>query len=709
VTFLNPFVLLALSAVGIPLLLHFFNLRQPQTVDFSSLAFVKELQKSAVQRVRVKEWLLLLLRMLAVACLVMAFARPTLTGQLAGVGERTRTAHALVVDNSLSMTLRDDQGEYLDQAKRQARGILETAEAGDDVLVWPTAQTSEQRPSPGTNRAVAQEGIDEIDARAGSTPLSTAVVQAAQRLQASSAPRKVVYAVSDLQQSTLGDSSATQAPDGTQGLVVRVGARDHANVGITDVRVVSRIAEVGQPVEMEATLSNYGSDPLNGYVASVYLQDERVAQTTTTLQPGQSTTVTFTATPQSRGWLAGRVEGEDDALPQDNVRHFALHVPEERRILVVRGEGQPTDYLDLALSSQMIEDRIAFRTTTIGEADLTTTELGSYDTVLLVGPRTLSSGEVSALGRYVEQGGGVMLFPNNQARPEDYNALLQTLQGGEFRGFSGSMGEQRSIATFDRVDREHPLFEGVFDSSQSSRRAEVERPDVYYAMNYRPTGASEQTLIELSNGMPFLQEIRHGSGVALTLAVAPTTQWSDLPVRGLFIPLLYRSVYYLSAGTSVAGEQLTAGRPGELRITGLAPETSALRLVGPNGVERTPDQRSLYGATLLETGSTLHTTGIYDVRADDRLVRRIAVNLDASESDVRTASADSAATQISRVAGLSVEPLGASGATAASVAETLRTQRTGTEIWNVFLLLALAFLVAEMLVASQWKPETVPA
>jgi hypothetical protein len=43
------------------------------------------------------------------------------------------------------------------------------------------------------------------------------------------------------------------------------------------------------------------------------------------------------------------------------------------------------------------------------------------------------------------------------------------------------------------------------------------------------------------------------------------------------------------------------------------------------------------------------------------------------------------------------------------VAETLRTQRAGIEIWNVFLLMALLFLVTEMLVASQWRPETAAA
>jgi hypothetical protein len=189
-------------------------------------------------------------------------------------------------------------------------------------------------------------------------------------------------------------------------------------------------------------------------------------------------------------------------------------------------------------------------------------------------------------------------------------------------------------------------------------------------------------------------------------AVAPTPRWSDLPVRGLFVPLLYRSVYYLSAGASVSGEQLVAGEPGELRITGVAPGTS-LRLVGPEGSEVAPDQRSLFGATLLTVGRTLYLPGVYDVRAEDRLVRRIAVNVDPAESDLRTATPDSAAATLQRVLGTPVQSL--DNTNSENVAETLRTQQAGTELWNVFLLLALGFLVAEMLVASQWRPESAAA
>lgn len=686
-----------------PLFLHLFNLRRPRTVDFSSLDFVKEVQETAVQRVRIKEWLLLALRMLAIACLVLAFAQPTLTGEFASVGASVPTAHALVVDNSLSMQGRAEQGgSALDRAKVRGEGILETVREDDDVVVWPTAREGEGRPSVGTNLSVAREALSTLETRGGATSLGRAVIEAAQAAAASEASRTVVYATGDLQRSTLADSIPTQVPDGVQVRLLPVETRPSTNVGVQDVTVTSPIAEVGQPVQIEATLVNYGEEPLSSYVVSAYLEDERVAQATTTLEPGLETTVSFTVTPQQRGWLGGAVETEDDDFPPDDRHHFTLNVPKERRVLVVRGTGQETQYVDLALSSEMIADRIAFETTSIDETALASADLGQYDSVLLVGPESLSSGEIEALVRYVDRGGGILFFPSDQADPATYRPFLSSLDAGTVDGFSGSPGGPQSVASFGRVDLEHPLFEGVFNREQQPE-AEIEEPEVYHSMDLRPSGRSGQTLIELSNGVPFLHEVRHGGGSLLFMAVGPTPQWSDLPVRGLFVPLLYRSVYYLSAGASLQGEQLIAGEGGEVRLSGLPPGTS-LRLVGPGETDTTPERESLFGATLLDVGPTLTEPGVYDVRAAERVVRRIAVNVDPTESDLRVATPDEAVSVLRDAVGGDVQSV--RGADRNEVSETIRTQRAGTEIWNVFLLLALAFLVTEMLVASQWRPET---
>jgi len=702
-TFLNPLLLLGLAAAAIPLIIHLFNFRKPRKVDFSTLAFLKELQKSTMRRVRIKQWVLLLLRTLAIASLVLAFARPTLTGS--GIlGGRAPSSVAIVLDNSLSMSLRDERGGFLDQAKAFAAGIVEQMAPDDEITLLPTDGQADTRPATFHNAQNALDAIQDIMPRAGATTTSQTIANAGALLAKSDHLNREIYVISDLQGRTLSDSVVAQIPVGIRVAILPVGSRNFANVGVTDVRIASRIIEIGQPVRVEATLVNYGESTLDGYVASVYLEGKRVAQSTADLEPGLPATVSFAATPESRGWLAGVVQIEDDAFEYDNVRYFTLNVPERRRVLVVKGVDQRTDYLELALSPNLVQNRVAFETVTIPENALPAAGLGAYDAVILVGLRTISSGEVAEISRYIEAGGGMMIFPGAEARAEDYNALFAELQGGSFTGFSGNLGPGHSIAKFDRVDYEHPLFEGVFEQADARKNKSVESPDIYFSMDYTPGSEREQTLIRQSNGHPFLEELRHGLGATFLLSVAPDPRWSDLPVRGLFIPLLYRSMYYLSAGETAGGENLVVGKAGTLRLSGV-PETTLLRLVSPSGDSFMPEQRHLYGAVLVKIDDTFDSPGAYEVRAGEKLERRVAFNLDNRESDLHRLTGEAAAKRLGDALSASIRVLDVDDV--AQLAERLSTERTGVELWNVFLMLALVFLLAEMMVARQWRPEGV--
>lgn len=707
--FLNPLALAALAAAAIPLIIHLFNFRRPRKVDFSSLEFVRELQKSTMQRVRIKQWLLLLLRMLAIACLVIAFARPTLTGDLAGaVGGDARSSVAVVIDNSPSMTLRDAGGEYFRQAKDVATALLDELSSGDEIFVVGTGN------EPGsaerfTNVGSAIRAIENLEPATSSRSASDAVVRAGRLLSEAVHLNREIYVLSDLQQSTFADSVVSRLDAGIRTYLLPVGDRLHSNVAVTDVQVESRIIEAGQPVRITATLLNYGTEGLEDYVTSLFLEGERLAQATVDVPPGVPTTVTLTASPQGRGWLAGTVHIEGDAFEFDNERHFTLHVPERRRVLVVRGEGQRSDYVELALSPEIGRDGVAFDVTIIEETGLAAAGLAGFDAVFLLGPRSLSSGEIAALGRYVAGGGGLLVSPSADAAAEEYNALLAELGGGRVSGFSGSLGSRRSIASFESVDLEHPLFEGVFGRRELSGDVRVESPEIYHGLNYSPGGGGELTLIELTNGFPFLQEIRHELGVALLLSVAPDDRWSDFPVRGLFIPLLYRSMYYLSASESVSGEQLVAARDAEIRLPRLSGATE-LRVIGPDASEYVPEQRNLVGALLLSLdGDALAERGVYDIRADQRTVRRFAVNLDAAESDLRPLDEREARARLEDAIGQEVALVDVRGDRPADIISSVLEERTGVELWKHFLVLALLFLIGEMVVAKQWRPESVPA
>ena len=666
-----------------------------------------------MQRVRIKQLLLLLLRTLAIACLVVAFARPTLTGNMAGsLGAQASSSVVMVLDNSRSMQMRDSQGAYYDQARELAEALIGQMKAGDEIFIMPVAEDAglSQRDVGYSMPHLAREAVQDLSISSHPGSITDAWAKSAQLLQNASNLNKEIYVISDFQQSALVDSVFEANSEAYRTYLLPVGTRSHANVAVTQVDILSRIIEIGQPIRMEATLVNYGEDVINEYVASVFLEGERVAQATVELEPGVPAKATFTVTPQQRGWLSGIVQIEEDAFTSDNIRHFTLNVPEQRRLLLVRGEGQESGFVELALSTSLTRGRVGFELEAIDERDLPVKLLGTYNTVILVGPRNLSSGEIASLSEYVGDGGGVLFFPGEAGSAEDYNALFAELGAGEFTGFSGTWLEQQSIASFGRIELEHSLFEGVFEQQSVFReQITVENPSLYYVMNYVPGSGNEQTLIQLSTRFPFLQEIRHGQGSAFLLAVAPDTRWSDLPQRGLFIPLLYRCMYYLSSTEAIAGEQLILGLPADLRISGIA-ETDRLQLVAPDGEEIVPEQRSLFGASLIELDTGFELPGVYNVQSGETLLRRVAMNLDTRESDLSTYEPEEAREFVEKYSTGPVRTLdlAASGG-AGRMLEELQQEKTGIELWNVFLLMALIFLVIEMLVARQWRPEAVPA
>ncbi len=693
--FLNPLVLLGLAAAAIPIVVHLFNFRRPDRVDFSTLRFLRALEATSMRRVRIRQWLLLALRTLAILFLVLAFARPTRTADAGVFEDGASQSLVLVLDNSRSMTLRDAQGALVDQAKTLGAAVINATGSGDERTVLPVATPPAYRPVPYVTPDPALDAVDALTPLAGAEPLTAAVARAGSLLEGAMHVRKEVVVVSDLQAATFTDSASATLPPGVAVTLLPLGARRQVNTAVTDVEMVSRIIEPGRPVEIAATVIRYGGQ-VGTVGASLSLDGQRVSETAVDLVPGEAQTVTFTVTPPASGWLGGEVRIEEDAAPWDDARYVALRVPPPPRVLVVRGDGQRADLVTLALGVAAEQGGVSLNE--IAEGDLAGTDLDRYDVVVLVGPSSLG-GSVGSLETFVATGGGVLAFPG--AGAEALNPLLQAVGGGRIDGVIGEAGGA-SIGSTTEADLDHPLFAGVFDQS----RPTLERPDVQQVARYRPGGGDESTLIGLQAGPPLLQEIRRGDGSVLLFGVAPDLAWSDLPRRGLFVPLLYRAAAYLAAGSSVADTgELAVREGGSVRVEGVD-SGQPLRLVGPDGVALTPVQRTVPGAVVLDVDDAVAEAGLYRVMQGERVLRTVAVNEDPRESDPAALDPDEAARRLEQITGRPVRVLGGAEALASVAGE-----RSGTPLWTIFLAFALACLVAETLVTMRWKasPAAVPA
>ncbi|TDI75879.1 MAG: hypothetical protein E2O84_03680 [Bacteroidetes bacterium] len=703
-TFLNPLLLVVLAAAAIPLIIHLFNFRKPARINFSSLAFLNELQKSTMRRVRIKQWLLLALRTLAIAALVMSFARPAIQGSLAGFGSHGRSSTALVFDNSSSMLLRDGNGSYIEQARNIGLGLAEAVESGDELFFVPAVSAALNSAAHLTS-ASARAAVMNINVAGGEMRLTDAIRKAAAMLENSANPNREIHILSDLQKSTFSDSLDAKIDDDIRVFLIPIGGQEHDNIAITDVQVLSRILSPGQVVRLQVRVENLGKRAVSDLVLSLFLEDQRVAQATVDLGAGESALVPIAVTPRSSGWVEGRIEIQDADYEEDDTRALTLFIPEERRLLLVTGTGAESSFLNLAFSSEMTGDRVQFDVTSINETALASLALAQFDTIVLNGMSDLSSGERSMLSQYVMDGGGILMFPGDETVISDYTLLFESLGGGSASAIEGSGNPAVSVAVFDRVDHEHALFEGMFDTSSTEDSPQLEQPDIFRMMMYHPGQGDEQTIVRMSGDRVFMQEIRAGRGSLILITVAPELEWTDFPVRGLFVPLLFRSVYYLSSAGSVSGENFQEGLPAQLRLAGLG-EDASVRVVSEDGTVYLPDLRRVPGGLLASIEQGYLVSGIYDVTLDNTIIQKFSVHPDRRESSLETYSAAEAVLSLSESVGGQIAVVNLTDAAGDELRSRLRAARTGTELWNVFLVLALVFLIAEMIIEKSWRPES---
>ncbi len=120
--FQQPNMLWGLLLLAIPLLIHLFQFHRTKTIYFPGVFRLTQRLQQARQQKRLQHWLVLVSRMLGIACMVFAFAMPSCNDQQAG--NKGYSHVVLLMDNGFSLSVESSEGQMLEQAKSQAYAIL---------------------------------------------------------------------------------------------------------------------------------------------------------------------------------------------------------------------------------------------------------------------------------------------------------------------------------------------------------------------------------------------------------------------------------------------------------------------------------------------------------------------------------------------------------------------------------------------------------
>ncbi|OGU74867.1 MAG: hypothetical protein A2V93_04250 [Ignavibacteria bacterium RBG_16_34_14] len=695
-TFLNPAVLFGLLAASIPVLIHLFNLRKLKKIEFSTLAFLKELQKNRIRKVKLKQWLLLALRVLIILLLVFAFARPTLEGvAIGGTTSAAKTTAVFILDDTFSMSVVDANGSYLNQAKESIQELIRNLQEGDEAALILVSGKNKGEIKPSTNLLELINKVDEDEPAYSSGYLHNAVVKASEMLAESKNFNKEVYIFSDFQKSRISEEGSLSDLSQLLDEKVKIYSFDYSgkdiyNVGIDDIKVETQIFEKDKPVVINVTVTNYSSDEINNLVVSLFINDERTAQQSVSLGAGASTVVTMEVLIKEAGYNNVFAEIEDDEIIQDNRRYTTLFIPDKIPLIIFYDEEKDTRFVELALQSS--GDSKTFEITKRNLSQLSSVNLSRFDVAFVIGSENLSTPE--RFKQFAENGGGLFLFPGNETSESGFQSLLNALNLSSVQGLFGNKENRDNIVNFDKTEFNHPVFQNIFTEGV---KRNIESPEINHHLKINSEGKGT-TIISLMNGSSFLSEYKVGKGKVFVCNTAPVLSWSDFPLKGIFPPLINKSVFYLTSKNETE-EKFLAGDVVDINIGNKS--VSQIKIEKPDKTEEFINPDEVAAANFFSYSNT-DFAGIVKVYSGEELIDEIAVNHNPLESVTNSVSNDEFEEYLSEInfkgTYLRVDK-------DQNPVEVILQARFGSELWKLFLLAALLTALIEMLVARNVKKE----
>lgn len=731
-SFLTPAILAGLAAVAIPLWVHLTNRERSDVVSFPSLMFLEKIPYRAIRRQKVRHWLLLAARCLALALLVAAFARPVLDRTpLAAAGGTAAREVAVLVDRSYSMA----HGDRWEQALTAARRFVGSLGPEDRASLVFFDQGARAAVRSSLDRARLRAALDTARVGSGVTRFAPALKLAGTIMETSDRGRREVVLISDFQERGWAGTEDFQLPSGVGLVPAPVGAEIGNNALVATVGFRRELVQGRERVTATARVQNRGADTLRSLPVTLELDGRETETLATTLAPGETGALTFGAFTLSEADTRGVVRIPEDALPTDDALHFVLSPGEAVSVLVLEEGRRPRQSLFLRRALEIGESPV-FQVEVEAAAAFRPGDLAGRDVVVLNGAPFPRDPGGEALASFVESGGGLLValgersafagsaervMPGDVAGPRDRDegrgGTLSSLEYSHpvfelFRDprsgdFSGSrFFRYRPLRPDPRLTARGSSAAGIGEEGEPAGRAEVgEGPEP----SAGPSSDDPEVtvLARFDDGAPALVERRAGAGRVLVWTSTLDSFWNDLPLQPIFLPFVHRMGRYLAEYREPTpwlgvGQVLALGDAGDApREEGTDVGTVASLLSWDEGdrIARTPSGAIL---TLPPGGEggflPLEEHGFYEIRRPGEsggALATLAVNPDLSESELEPLDPEELARAVTAPGAAPALAGGAEG----TLGPADREQRQA--LWRYLLVTAFLLLAVETVASNR--------
>jgi hypothetical protein len=680
--FVNPLYLIGLVAIAIPIIVHLFNFRRFRKVYFTNVKFIEELRQQTQKQSQLRHLLILAMRILAITALVLAFAQPYIPSDESHTRQQAGHLVSIYVDNSYSMQAASPDGSLLAEAVSKAGEIAQAYKSSDRFqLLTNDFEAQHQRI---VSRDEFMELLDGVEISPATRPVSEVVLRQRELFTKERKLSPTAYLISDFQPAFV-DFRNVAVDTAVQSFLVPLAADEAANLYIDSIWFDAPVFRAGQLATLSARIKNASDQNLEKIPAKLLINGNQRAVASFDIQANQETVVKLPFTNLETGFQYGELSIIDSPITFDDTFYFTLTIRNEIPVLVIN-ESDENVFLNALFSGDS-----TFVLTNAKANYLDYAAFNNQNLIILNSLKQIPSGLTRELWRYVEGGGSLLIFPAPQADIDSYNELLMTLQTVTL------MSADTMRTKISSINLQSSIYEDVFESLPEN----LDLPVVFrhYPLR-RQTTAMLEPLIELQDGDIFLGREPAGQGMVYLAAAPLDAAWSNLPKHAIFVPTIYNIALQSQPPARL---YYVAGKSAAIPLNTEATEVDqVVHITSQDGTFGIIPQIRRSGSQLLVyVDGAINKAGNYDITTNDRKVAAAAFNYDRTESDVRTmkpaeleeALADAGLQQFSVLAQSRQRAL------TASVAQL----NSGVRLWKLFVVLALAFLLAEVLLVRLWK------
>ncbi|MGZ3931803.1 MAG: BatA domain-containing protein, partial [Bacteroidia bacterium] len=488
-SFVYPTFLYALFSILIPILIHLFNFRKYKKVYFTNVKFLKELKQESQSKSRLKELLILASRILAITCLVLAFAQPVRVDKNAKV-KTGRKAIGIYIDNSFSMEGVNRNGSLLNNAKKRAIEIVNAFGSSDKFQLL--TNDFEGRHQRFLSREEITEAINEVKTSAAVKPLSLAVKRQADFLKSSGAPDLRQFIISDVQRSTFDVKNLTNDTL-VASTFIPLFANNNNNMFIDSCWFDSPVQQKGMIQKLNVRVQNKSDKAIESGSLKLFINGKQAAIASFNAEADAKSETRISFECKEDGFNFCSLKIDDYPVTFDDELFFTFNSRLSIRAVLINGkQAKSAPFFKTLMQSDSM-----FSYTELSEQAIDFALFKNANIIFLNEVSNFPSGFVAELNKFVNSGGHLVIIPASGLQTAVYNPFLSALQ-------LPSLSDADSIKLkLEKTDFKQGFYEGVFDKID-------ERMDLPVVLKHYPFNAGTRTamvpVLKLQNGETWLGE-----------------------------------------------------------------------------------------------------------------------------------------------------------------------------------------------------------